>query len=211
MSWLNAPTYDIQRPTGHCVVTGRPLEPGQTYIAALVEYEDELADNATPSPVQAAEGQSSQKKRRSKQNRDQVIDVRVGIKRVDVSLEAWDQGHRPERLFSYWRSTVPPPNEKKKLFVDDEVLMDLLMRLGTQDQSEKQAFRYVLSLVLMRKKLLRYEGCEKRLAESGQELEWWQMKLRGTDQTIDVLNPQLDDAEIQQVTEQLGQILETEL
>lgn len=216
MNWLNAPTYDIQRPTGHCTITGQPLEPGQTYIAALVEYENLLTENDTsqttpPNPTTSAEKKNSQRKRQSKKNHGEAKYIHVGMKRVDISLESWKQGHRPDRLFSYWRSTVPQPNEKKKLFVDDEVLTDLLLRLGNQNQSEKLAFRFVLSLVLMRKKLLCYEGCEKRLDDAGQEQQWWQMKFKGTDQTVDILNPQIGDDQIQQVTEQLSQILETEL
>ena len=66
------------------------------------------------------------------------------------------------RLFSHWESTVPQPNEKKKIFVDDAVLMNLLVRLADTDQPQRLAFRFVLALILMRKKLLRYEGAQKR-------------------------------------------------
>jgi len=188
MSWLNTPAYDIQRPTGHCAITGRPLEPGETYIATLVEVDQEPGQNDD------ADGR-----------------VWAGLRRVDVALEAWEQNHRPDRLFSHWRSTVPLPNQKKKVFVDDEVLMDLLMRLGGNDQGDRVPFRFVLALVLMRKKLLRYDRSQKQVNASGQEEEWWQMTPKGSDQTIGVLNPQIRDEQIQQVTEQLGQILDTEL
>jgi len=215
MNWINAPVYDIQRPTGHCTATGQLLEPGQTYIATLVEIDDQAANTAATQPRIDQKKSSGEKnsviRSNSKINSSSTNSDSAGLKRVDVSLDAWDQGHRPDRLFSYWRSTVPLPHEKKKLFVNDEALMDLLTRLGDHDQPDRQSFRFVLALILMRKRLLRYECSEKRTDECGLEQEWWQMKPKGTDQLIDVLNPQINDEQIQKVTEQLGQILEAEL
>ena len=200
MSWINTPTYNIQRPTGRCVMTDKPLEPGDRYIAALVEAE------AVPSGEDPKEAEAAS-------DGEQAADS--GLRRVDISLEAWEQGQRPEWVFSFWQSTVPMPNEKKKQFVDDAVLMNLLVRLEDTDQPQRLAFRFVLALILMRKKLLRYEGTEKRADKSGGEQEWWRMtpkpSLGMPDEPIDVLNPHMDDQQIQQVTEQLGEILEAEL
>src|SRR5690606_6208297 len=124
--------------------TGRTLEPGEVYYAALVDL-----------PAEAG----------------QPADA-LGIQRVDVSLEAWDEGYRPDHLFSYWKSTVPQPNEKKKLFVDDTVLMNLLVRLADAAVTQRIAFRYLLDMILMRKKLIRYVGSERRTAEvDGQPVE----------------------------------------
>ncbi|MBI1373702.1 MAG: hypothetical protein GC159_13310 [Phycisphaera sp.] len=190
MAEFNAPTYDIERPTGQCVFTGKVLEPRDPYIAALIEAEDE------------------------------------SLKRVDVSVEAWEEGKRPEHLFSYWKATVPVPNEKKKLFVDDGVLMNLLHRLADAEQAQRQAFRFVLMLILMRKKLLRYDGTESR-AETGPdgepiERDWWLLTPKldvtkghfgkwDTDTKLEVLDPRLDEDGIRQVTDQLSEILQAEL
>lgn len=179
MSQFNAPAYDIERPTGQCAFTGQTLEPGQAYIATLVEVDpDPENPKANPS----------------------------GLKRLDVAMSAWDAGSRPARLFSYWKSVVPQPNQKKKVFVDDQVLMNLVKRLADADQPQRLSFRFVLALILMRKKLLRYEGSKN---VDGQDI--WLMMPKGEEQPLEILNPQLDDAQIQQVTEQLGEILEGEL
>lgn len=85
--------------------------------------------------------------------------------RVDISPEAWEEGKRPEHLFSYWKAVVPEPNEKKKTFVDDEVLLNLLERLADAEQPQRIAFRFVLTLILMRKKLLRYDKTIQRTVE----------------------------------------------
>ncbi len=209
MTQFNSPAYEITRSSGQCALTGRTLEPGEAYMSTLVET-DPAAGGA--SPVQA-----------------------LGLQRVDVSMEAWDEGRRPERLFSHWKSIVPQPNQKKKLFVDDEVLMNLLRRLADADQPQRIAFRFVLALILMRKKLVRYEGTQKRSetitvpTENGAgsevktvEREWWVMTPKldvrkgqfgkwNEEEQLEILDPHLDETQIQQVTEQLNEILDAEL
>ncbi len=161
------------------------------------------------------------------------------LRRVDISTAAWEEGKRPENLFSYWKAVVPKPDEKKKLFVDDDVLMNLLRRLEDATQPQRIAFRFVLTLILMRKKLLRYDytdhhdvtdksgdgekeegemaGGEERVAE-----EWWVLTPKldlskgpmgkwNNDEKISVLDPRLDEESIRQVTDQLGEILQAEL
>ena len=146
-----------------------------------------------------------------------LVEAGDDLHRVDVSEPAWREGFRPPGLFSYWKTQVPEPTQKKKLFVDDAVLMNLLERLADATQPQRLAFRYVLALILMRKKLLRFDTVEKR-----GEQEWWVFtpKLdlskgpRGKwdeQRQIEVLDPHLDAGQIEQVTSQLGQILEAEL
>lgn len=204
MNWIGTTSYDIERPTGRCAMTGRTLEPGEPYIAALVEVDSQPDTNADNPGPQAA------RRKKTKEPLKQASGY-GGLSRADVSLDAWEQNHRPDRLFSYWRSTVPYPHEKKKMFVDDEVLMDLMFRLGDDDRPQRAAFRFVLVLILMRKRLLRYDGSEKRTGVTGETQAWWRVTPKGHDKAIEVFNPQINDEQIQQVTEQLGQILEGEL
>lgn len=199
--------YDIERPTGQCAYTGRVLEPGDEYIATLVELDlsqpsegDRTATGATPTGL--------------------------GLKRLDVSLEAWEQGSRPEHLFGYWRTTVPQPNEKRKLFVDNDILLNLFRRLEDAQEDDRLAFRFVLGMILMRKKLLRYDGTEKRQAEDAEgnavTQDWWLVTPKldlskgplgkwNDAGRMAMLDPHMDEQRILQVTEQLGQILEAEL
>ena len=67
--------------------------------------------------------------------------------------------------------------------------------------------RFVLALLLMRKKLLVYDrSCT---GEDGAEV--WTMHFKGSDQTYQVTDPHMDEEKISQVSQQLGQILEGEL
>src|SRR5689334_15492446 len=53
----------------------------------------------------------------------------LGFERVDVSLSAWDQFDRKDTV-GFWQTTMPETEQKKKIFVDDEVLCSLFERLA---------------------------------------------------------------------------------
>jgi len=138
-----------------------------------------------------------------------------GFERRDYSAEAWERGDRPERLFSYWKTTVPQPNEQRKLLVDDSVLMDLFERLADDDRPHRVAFRFVLGLILMRKRLLKFTGRREEAVEGEAEpREVWLMSPRGSDPdapAIEMVNPHLTDEDVRELTDQLSEILQGEL
>lgn len=132
-----------------------------------------------------------------------------GFDRKDLSLKAWEAGERPERLFSFWRTTVPPAGDRERLLVDDEVLLDLFERLADDSRPQRAAFRFVLALILMRKRLLKFRG------RSGEgESERWLLTPKGADPKlppIEVANPHLLDEDVRELTAQLSEILRSEL
>lgn len=137
-----------------------------------------------------------------------------GFDRFDFSEEAWDRGERPDRLFSYWRTVVPHPEEKKNPLVDDEVLLDLFTRLSEDERAQRQAFRFVLGLILMRKRLLKFEGRAIEPTDDGGEHEYWLMRAKGADpeaEPMRVANPHLTDDDVRELTDQLSEILQSEL
>jgi hypothetical protein len=140
-----------------------------------------------------------------------------GFERRDFSLEAWEAGHRPEGLFSYWKTTVPHPDAKPRLVIDETVLMELFERLASDERPQRIAFRFVLGLILMRKKHFKFVGREQ---VAGQE--WWLLQPRGTGASagggtdsppppIRLANPQLSDDDVRSLIEQLSEILQSEL
>ena len=52
----------------------------------------------------------------------------LGFERVDVSTSAWPQLDRKD-VVAFWQATMPAVEQKRKLFVDDDVLCDLFERL----------------------------------------------------------------------------------
>ncbi len=199
MTQFNAPAYDLERPSGQCVFTGRVLQPGEAYIAALVELTAEQIAQLKEAASRGKTGNSSS------------AAAGLGLKRLDISIEAWSEGQRPERLFSHWKSTVAQPNQKRNMFVDDAALLSLFRRLGEPDQGPRAAFRFVLGMILMRKKLLKYQATESRSGADGQLQEWWLLQPKGEETRLEMLNPHMDDAKIEEVREQLSEVLAGEL
>ena len=128
-----------------------------------------------------------------------------GFERIDVALEAWPQFDRLDVL-AHWQTVMPRPEQKKKLFVDDQVLCELFERLGPALEATKVSFRFVLGLILMRKKMLIYDTSR---TEDGRDI--WEMHFKGREEKLDLLDPKLDESQMAEVSQQLGQILNEEL
>ena len=127
--------------------------------------------------------------------------------RFDYSLLAWEEKGPPERIFSHWKYVVPDKNVKTGIIIDDEVLLDLFERLSNDERPQRIAFRYILALVLIRKRKLQLLNREKD--EKGEK---WLLRFRGTDaDTIEVRNPGIAESEIQNLSDQLSEILQGDL
>jgi hypothetical protein len=130
----------------------------------------------------------------------------TGFERVDVCMNAWPQFDRTD-VVAFWQATMPHQEQKKKLFVDDEVLCDLFERLKETEEPAKLNFRFVLGLILMRKKLLIYDTS--RTEADGRDI--WVLHFKGRDEKLDLHNPRLDEVQVAEVSQQLSQILNEEL
>lgn len=206
-------TYDIQRPTGVCAATGRELAPGETVYAALVDPPAEERSEEQRKPDDKTPGGSA--------------GGELPMLRVDVCARAWEEENfRPPHLFGFWRTEVPEPNEKKKLLVGDAAIQDLMLSMEDATETKQLAFRYVLALILMRKKLLRHDGIDRREQDEasggGPVQDYWQFTPKvdiakghfgkwNEDASFEVLDPHITEQEIAGVTEQLGQVLELDL
>ena len=109
-------------------------------------------------------------------------------------------------MFCYWKTRLPHPNQKKQIFVDDEMLLAFFERLGIETDQEKVNFRFVLALILMRKRRLKYDATR---VEGAKEI--WRLRITGEKQFIEVINPHLDEEQIEQLSSQIGQILQADL
>jgi hypothetical protein len=123
-----------------------------------------------------------------------------GFRREDVSIEAW-QGP-PDGAFCCFKTRIAVKTKAKRLWVDDEVLVSFFQRLADEEELARLQFRFVLALILMRKRVLKYE----RTTREG-ESEFWVLRLVKDRTEHSVLNPRLADEEIDSVSRQLGAIL----
>ena len=133
-----------------------------------------------------------------------LVETEQGLERRDFSLEYWEE-HKPQ-VYCFWKTRLAPPDEKRELFVSDEMLEAFFERLANETAPEKVSFRFVLALVLMRKRRLKYEGTKMDGAR-----EIWLLRVTGQKEVVEVVNPHLDEEQIEQLTSQIGQILQADL
>lgn len=145
-------------------------------------------------------------------NQEFVALVRMAgeeLTREDYSLAAWaeiepENPAEADDVLGVWRTHMPAAEEKKKLLVDDSVLLNFFERLEGTDDPARIDFRYVLTLILMRKRYLSYEGS----ATNPDGTETWTMRRRGTDNHYQVTDPKLSTDRITEVSASLGAIME---
>jgi hypothetical protein len=134
------------------------------------------------------------------------VEGRADFQRLDFSLDAWSAGKRPTpplSLFASWRATHQPPDAKRKLLLGDDELLDLVEQLGASDQPRQRAFRFVLALLLVRRRILVYEGQRDgviRVRERRNVAE-------APATIVEIPDPGLDDATTAAVIEQLSEVV----
>ncbi len=133
-----------------------------------------------------------------------LIETDEGFERRDFSLEFWQQ-EKPE-VYCYWKTKIADSEQKKKLFVDDDMLMTFFERLAEETDREKINFRFVLTLVLMRKRILKYDSSG---LKDGREI--WKLRVTGEKRMVEVADPHLAEDEIEQLSSQIGQILQIDM
>jgi hypothetical protein len=136
-----------------------------------------------------------------------LVETEQGLQRRDFCTDYW-QSQKPD-VFCFWKTKLPHPDQKKQKFVDDEMLMAFFDRLAKETEQERVNFRFVLALILMRKRRLKYDST---MSEGDKEI--WRLRIVGdksAERRIDVVNPHLDEQQIEQLSSQIGEILQTDL
>ncbi len=94
-----------------------------------------------------------------------VLEEQTGeLERFDYSVEAWEGP--PETCVGWWRSRVPGKDGGKPKLAPTEVMLNLFAALAKRP--EDQEFRYLLGLLLLRRRVLRRD--EVKQNEEGQEV-----------------------------------------
>lgn len=137
-----------------------------------------------------------------------LLDEPAGLVRQDFCSVCWTASSQPRaNQLSFWKTEVPRADAPKKMFVDDAVIFDFFKRLeGEEEDAAKRNFRYILALMLMRKKLLKFKDVKRADGK-----EYIILRRSRTEEEHRVLNPSLTDEETEQVRIELSRILETEV
>lgn len=127
------------------------------------------------------------------------------LSRHDFCPACW----RPdgEVYFSFWRTRVPEPEApvRRGPRVDLARLMPLFERLADAPDEAAGRFRYVLALVLMRKRRLKIVESRRLAGGRGEELV---LRETGSDRRHTVSCPRVTEDEIRSVADRLREILD---
>jgi len=174
MSSLQRTGYESARPTHVCAQTGRVLEPGERYVAALTD---------------SAEGEE--------------------LVRFDYAAEAWEAGARPARpLIAVWRATEGERGTAGGAVLDTEEILALFEGMEPVEEGRAAVFRYLLALLLLRKRLFRV--VDQRVGAAGRPV--LQLVRRGgpggiEPEIIEVVDPGMDEEAVAAGIEELGAVL----
>ncbi len=135
------------------------------------------------------------------------------LNKVLYSLDAWDEVEIPQEaaLFGFWKRRVPEPGEStKRPLVSDDEIFDLFEQLGEATQEKQIGFRYLLALMLMRKKKVDLERAMPADDDGPARLVVRQRIKGGGGPIFEVIDPQMDDEAIGGAIEELGQVMNFE-
>jgi hypothetical protein len=121
------------------------------------------------------------------------------IIRQDYSLDAWEGP--PENAFGFWKSEMPDPSARKLHWAPNDVMRHYFRQLVDGDENKDTA--YVLTLLLVRRRLMRLEDTEQD--EQGREVLVVYCPREEMEFRVPVVEP--DAQRIQQIQEDLAKLL----
>jgi hypothetical protein len=121
------------------------------------------------------------------------------LKRYDYAADAW-QGP-PAESIGFWKSQAPDKIGHRKHWAPNDVILQIFDELARQP--DKQDMRYVLTLLLIRRRVFRLE--EQKLDPKGNELLTVYCPRRDATYTIPAVVP--DQSGIDEIQRQLSALL----
>jgi hypothetical protein len=124
----------------------------------------------------------------------------ANVIRHDYAADAW-QGP-PADALGWWKAQIPERSETKKRWAPNDVMLQFWDELAAQP--ERQDMRYVLTLLLVRRRVFRLE--EEKLDEQGREVMVVECPRREATYEVPAVMPEA--ARIDQIQEELAALLQ---
>jgi len=119
--------------------------------------------------------------------------------RRDYAKEAWPGP--PEGALGWWKSQIPSPNARRVHWAPNDVMLHCFEEL--ENQPDRWDMRYVLALLLVRRRVMRNED-EERDADGRQVMVLYCPRREAT-YRVPVVLP--DEARIQAIQDELARLL----
>ena len=172
--------YSFEKRSPGCSACGREFAVGEEYHSALVPAELAPAAEAEPesAPPEPADATGSEAPGKTEGGEvpaggkdagaeapvcAPVATVESGLpfRRTDFCADCWDD-ERAGNYFSCWKASVPEEQDEEKRSlakrIDVETTYDMFRRLEGHAGLPQQKFRFILALMLMRRKRLKFTG-----------------------------------------------------
>ena len=121
------------------------------------------------------------------------------LKRHDYSTDAWEGP--PEGAIGWWKSQMPNPAARRVHWAPNDVMLHFFEQL--ESQPDKQDMRYVLALLLVRRRVMRQE--EREHDDQGGEVLVLYCPRRETTYRVPAVVP--DPSRIEELQEELARLL----
>ncbi|PCJ58021.1 MAG: hypothetical protein COA79_14720 [Planctomycetota bacterium] len=129
----------------------------------------------------------------------------LGLVREDFCTECW-AGKDSKLYISFWKTIKLIDQNKKAPVIDDDILLNLFERLNESDSLRNQAYAYLLSLILMRKRVLSFDNLE--ISDNGLETMVLSYKYKKYGEgLLRVDDPQLSTDDMNKLNEDLSKLV----
>lgn len=131
-----------------------------------------------------------------------------GLERRDYSRDAWESAPRHGTPVGFWRGKVSDAGDRATARLDPEAMLALFEQLSEATEPRHLAFRYVLALILIRKRLLVLAGSRPGALLVQHKLSGAGSVARQAGAPVEeVTDPGLDEQTVGDVTGQLEQAM----
>jgi hypothetical protein len=128
-----------------------------------------------------------------------LIQEGAQLLRKDYSLDAWSGP--PEGAVGWWKSRMPDPKAKRVGWAPNDVMLDLFEQL--EDQPDKSDMRFLLALLLVRRRVMRQEDSEQD--ERGREMLVLYCPRREATYKVPAVTP--NETRLKEIQDELAKLL----
>jgi hypothetical protein len=120
--------------------------------------------------------------------------------RTDYAADAWPGP--PAGAVAWWAGRVPEAGRPAKPVINDDLLVDCFEHLAGTTDPARQRFRYVVALLLMRRKRFKFDDARKR-----DDSETLVVKDARSGRKHELVDPQLTEPEMDAVRDEVFRVL----
>ena len=131
-----------------------------------------------------------------------LVEADASFERRDFSPKSWPEVNKTA-FFSYWKNKGGDDRDGKRRPLDLDRLLHFFDRLEGAQERQKRLFRYVLALILARRRRLRLDDMSR--TADGDRIVVYD---RRNGRILEILSPEATRDELEQAQERLNQLFE---